>query len=224
MRRREFMTIVSGATVFAPLRRFAQETGRTYRLGVLGFTSRRAPARPVAAHQLPERLVWDDLKVSDPNITCMGFNEAAGFHPSQQRCGDVAPCRTRAAVRAGAPHPSDLPPRSGKHGRQWARRGLSRKAPRVGWTDGHNMRVDVHWAATYASEIRRRVAALVALTPDRRARRAAVAATFFLCAPLAVAEEGAIQGPDPVRPSADGLPLVAAQSWTLPQVIVRHLL
>src|SRR5262249_40943316 len=68
--------------------------------------------------------------------------------------------------------------------------------------------------------IRRRVAALVALTPDRRARRAAVAATFFLCAPLAVAEEGAIQGPDPVRPSADGLPLVAAQSWTLPQVIV----
>jgi len=54
----------------------------------------------------------------------------------------------------------------------------------------------------------------------RRARRAAVAGTFFLCAPLAVAEEGAIQGPGPVRPSADGLPLVAAQSWTLPQVIV----
>src|SRR5215510_4685075 len=44
MRRREFMTIVSGATVFAPLRAFAQETGRTYRLGVLGFTSRRTPA------------------------------------------------------------------------------------------------------------------------------------------------------------------------------------
>src|SRR5215813_796193 len=54
----------------------------------------------------------------------------------------------------------------------------------LGWTDGHNMRVDVHWAGTNASEIRRRVAALVALTPDRRARRAAVAATFFLCAPL----------------------------------------
>jgi hypothetical protein len=42
MRRREFMTIVSGAAVFAPLRGFGQETGRTYRIGVLlGANPRR---------------------------------------------------------------------------------------------------------------------------------------------------------------------------------------
>ena len=41
MRRREFMTIVSGAAVFAPLSGFAQETGRTYRLGVLTVGPRR---------------------------------------------------------------------------------------------------------------------------------------------------------------------------------------
>src|SRR5262245_56887475 len=41
MRRREFMTIVSGAAMFAPLSGFAQETGRTYRLGVLTVGHRR---------------------------------------------------------------------------------------------------------------------------------------------------------------------------------------
>ena len=34
MRRREFMPIISGAAVLAQLSGFAQETGRTYRLGV----------------------------------------------------------------------------------------------------------------------------------------------------------------------------------------------
>ena len=41
MRRREFMTIVSGAAMFAPLSGFAQETGRTYRLGILTVGHRR---------------------------------------------------------------------------------------------------------------------------------------------------------------------------------------
>jgi putative tryptophan/tyrosine transport system substrate-binding protein len=36
----------------------------------------------------------------------------------------------------------------------------------LGWTDGRNMRVDIHWAGANASEIRRSVAALVAVTPD----------------------------------------------------------
>jgi putative ABC transport system substrate-binding protein len=44
MKRREFMTIVSGAAVFAPLSGFAQETGRTYRLGVLAVGPRRQSA------------------------------------------------------------------------------------------------------------------------------------------------------------------------------------
>jgi putative tryptophan/tyrosine transport system substrate-binding protein len=41
MRRREFLTIVSGAAALAPLSGFAQETGRTYRLGVLTVGRRR---------------------------------------------------------------------------------------------------------------------------------------------------------------------------------------
>ena len=41
MRRRKFMTIISGAAVFAPLSGFAQETGRTYRLGVLSLSRRQ---------------------------------------------------------------------------------------------------------------------------------------------------------------------------------------
>lgn len=41
MRRREFMRIASGAAALAPLSGFAQETGRTYRLGVLTVSSRR---------------------------------------------------------------------------------------------------------------------------------------------------------------------------------------
>ena len=44
MRRREFMRIASGAAVLAPLSGFAQETGRTYRLGVLTVSSRRTSA------------------------------------------------------------------------------------------------------------------------------------------------------------------------------------
>ena len=43
MKRREFMTIISGAAVFAPLSGFAQETGRTYRLGVLTNSPRVGP-------------------------------------------------------------------------------------------------------------------------------------------------------------------------------------
>ena len=44
MKRREFMMIVSGAAVFAPPSGFAQETGRTYRLGVLAVGPRRQSA------------------------------------------------------------------------------------------------------------------------------------------------------------------------------------
>jgi len=36
----------------------------------------------------------------------------------------------------------------------------------LGWTDGRNVRVHVHWAGANASEIRRSVAELVALAPD----------------------------------------------------------
>ena len=36
----------------------------------------------------------------------------------------------------------------------------------VGWVDGRNMRIDIHWATTNPSEIRRQAAELVALAPD----------------------------------------------------------
>jgi len=52
MTRREFMMIVSGAAVFAPPSGFAQETGRTYRLGLLGFAFRRAPVWDIFFNEL----------------------------------------------------------------------------------------------------------------------------------------------------------------------------
>jgi putative ABC transport system substrate-binding protein len=36
----------------------------------------------------------------------------------------------------------------------------------LGWTDGHNMRIDTRWAGGSASEIRKQAAELVALAPD----------------------------------------------------------
>ena len=58
-------------------------------------------------------------------------------------------------------------PREGKNTEDSARVEIFQQGLRqLGWTDGHNMRVDIHWAGTNASEIRRSVAALVALTPD----------------------------------------------------------
>jgi ABC-type uncharacterized transport system substrate-binding protein len=52
MKRREFMTIVSGAAVFAPLSGFAQETGRTYRLGVLTVGPRRQSSHDIFFDEL----------------------------------------------------------------------------------------------------------------------------------------------------------------------------
>src|SRR5450432_2229297 len=37
---------------------------------------------------------------------------------------------------------------------------------RLGWTIGHNIRIDTRWATTDAAEIRRQAAELVALAPD----------------------------------------------------------
>src|SRR6516165_1905214 len=36
----------------------------------------------------------------------------------------------------------------------------------LGWVDGRNMRIDIHWATSDAAEIRRQAAELVALAPD----------------------------------------------------------
>ena len=36
----------------------------------------------------------------------------------------------------------------------------------LGWTDGHNVRIDTRWAGGYASEIRKEAAELAALAPD----------------------------------------------------------
>ena len=36
----------------------------------------------------------------------------------------------------------------------------------LGWTDGHNVRIDTRWAGGNAAEIRRHAAELVALAPD----------------------------------------------------------
>jgi len=36
----------------------------------------------------------------------------------------------------------------------------------LGWTDGHNVRIDTRWATTDAAEIRKQAAELVALAPD----------------------------------------------------------
>ena len=35
-----------------------------------------------------------------------------------------------------------------------------------GWTIGHNVRIDTHWATTNSTEIRRHAAELAALAPD----------------------------------------------------------
>jgi putative tryptophan/tyrosine transport system substrate-binding protein len=43
MRRREFITLVAGATVTWPFDATAQEAGRTYRLGCLRATPRDVP-------------------------------------------------------------------------------------------------------------------------------------------------------------------------------------
>jgi len=37
---------------------------------------------------------------------------------------------------------------------------------RLGWTDGHNIRIDIHWAGATAAELRKHAAELVALAPD----------------------------------------------------------
>jgi putative ABC transport system substrate-binding protein len=36
----------------------------------------------------------------------------------------------------------------------------------LGWTDGRNVRIDIHWATTNAAEIRKQAAELAALAPD----------------------------------------------------------
>src|SRR5215470_7316308 len=36
----------------------------------------------------------------------------------------------------------------------------------LGWVDGRNIRIDIHWATTNPAEIRRQAAELVALAPD----------------------------------------------------------
>ena len=36
----------------------------------------------------------------------------------------------------------------------------------LGWVDGRNMQIDIHWATSDAAEIRRQAAELVALAPD----------------------------------------------------------
>jgi putative tryptophan/tyrosine transport system substrate-binding protein len=36
----------------------------------------------------------------------------------------------------------------------------------LGWVDGHNMRIDIHWATVNPADIRRQAAELVALAPD----------------------------------------------------------
>src|SRR5690348_16930682 len=36
----------------------------------------------------------------------------------------------------------------------------------LGWVDGRNMRIDIHWATANPAEIRRQAAELVALAPD----------------------------------------------------------
>src|SRR6516164_11309010 len=36
----------------------------------------------------------------------------------------------------------------------------------LGWVDGGNIRIDIHWATTNPAEIRRQAAELVALAPD----------------------------------------------------------
>jgi putative tryptophan/tyrosine transport system substrate-binding protein len=52
MKRREFMMIVSGAAVFAPPSGSAQETGRTYRLGVLTVGPRRQSSHDIFFDEL----------------------------------------------------------------------------------------------------------------------------------------------------------------------------
>src|SRR5215204_4781878 len=43
---------------------------------------------------------------------------------------------------------------------------FAQELAQLGWVDGRNVRIDIHWATTNTAEIRRHAAELAALAPD----------------------------------------------------------